>query len=481
MAMTAALLGGVGLHGQSTVTITVPQALYTIQEGQPLQVLLTAQGGTDTNYVFEIVSVHPSGPALAGRTLSWTPGYQVATATQPQTVQFTVAVANAAGERATAIVNVLVTNANRPPVVGNVPNLYARAGVPIDQIITGVSDPDADRLTFAKVGSWPEDANIASDGKISWVPSLGQISQLPRTVQFEVSDGTSSTTGSFTIEKSQIGEAPRVTLINGPREIEENQAATWTIGIADADGLSGIDLSVAATPLSVSGNLSGTGDRHTYTWTPNYGFVQPPATSAPVRLTFSATDPTRQVGTLVVDLTVLQVANPNQTYDQYRATLTDAAAALLQMESRERALRRSIERRTVWEKGSRILLGLASGFSAVIGHRASEGDLTTTAIVSSGVGLAVAVVGNEIGSSKERREELTQLVAAATQVREMGSTFANRFSTAIARGEPTFAVQRGELVTAVAGARAKNPELGPILSVAAADLQRFFPAIASAP
>jgi hypothetical protein len=206
------------LSAQTTVSLKVEKLNHpptlaalsnvTVPENQPWS---EGAVGADADLPVQVVSYSikagPAGLTLDPATgaIRWTPTEAQGPAKYPVTVR----VQDPEGLGAEQSFEITVSEVNQPPTLAAIPNQVLAFGQSLNLTLVGSdSDLPANTLSYRLV-SGPTNAAITADGKVSWSPVR---SQAPSTNQFQVavSDGTASTTDSFTVQVVDL-----LTLVNG--------------------------------------------------------------------------------------------------------------------------------------------------------------------------------------------------------------------------------------------------------------------------
>ncbi|BDV43726.1 sulfurtransferase [Geotalea uraniireducens] len=224
----------------------------------------------------------PSGMALNGATVEWTPSYSQA-GSYPVTVRAT----DSRGAATDQSYTLVVTDVNRAPSVTAPANQAGAEGATVSLAIQG-SDPDGDTVSYSASGL-PEGLSInATSGVISGTIGYNAAAASPYTVTITVSDPSGAKgTASFSWSVSNVNRAPSVT---APANQAGAEGATVSLAIqgSDPDGDT-VSYSASGLPegLSInatSGVISGT-----------IGYNA--AAASPYTVTITVSDPSGAKGT----------------------------------------------------------------------------------------------------------------------------------------------------------------------------------------
>ncbi len=208
------------------------------------QTLLSFKAGaTDADagqsIVYGLGADAPAGASIDPATgaFVWTPGEEQG----PGTFTFTVrATDNGTPPRsASQRVKVIVTEADRAPLLAAVPDATAAEGSRLTLTFVA-TDPDvpANKLTFSLDPGAPAGAEVdPSTGLFSWTPYETQGGQVFSIVVRVTDDGTpsASATRTFNVTVDEVNNPPVVAQL-GPQEVDEGQRITVQVQATDPEG-----------------------------------------------------------------------------------------------------------------------------------------------------------------------------------------------------------------------------------------------------
>ncbi len=189
----------------TTTTTTIPNAKPVlapigtkwVREDTLLAFNLSASDSDGDSLAFLALNL-PSGSSFSGNRFSWNPNFNTVRNRSTQPFAVTFIVRDSRGAVDTEVVNVIVVNANRAPVL-NPLSLQDRTiaeGSLFQHRITA-SDLDADRLTFSAT-NLPAGAILDSSGLLSWRP-LGNQAGI-----YNITIKTTDTLGASTLGNLRI-------------------------------------------------------------------------------------------------------------------------------------------------------------------------------------------------------------------------------------------------------------------------------------
>lgn len=217
--------------GQVTVTaanvapvLTVPAGPHAVNEGQNIQIQLSATDANAGDVLAYSATGLPSGATLNATSglFSWTPAYNQAGS---HTITFTVS--DNHGASASQQVTITVNNVNRTPQFTTVlpPNTVTQHHIAPNpvyyQFLFTASDPDGDALIFS-LEEGPDGSSISSNGIFIWNVKQGQVG-LSFVVTVKVTDGefTITTTGLIYVDRT-VGVEDIYTGIPSDYQLKQN-------------------------------------------------------------------------------------------------------------------------------------------------------------------------------------------------------------------------------------------------------------------
>ncbi len=235
-----------------------PVADQTVAEGDLLTFNVSATDADDTDLTYSASGL-PAGADFTGQTFTWTPDYDQA---GPYTVAFTVT--DPIGATDDLIVNITVTNTNRPPVfTAEMPNSTVAEGDTLT-FTYAATDPDGDPLTFSLVNP-PANASIdANTGVFTFTPDYDQEGSYDIVVQVTDGDLTTTSTTSVVVV-TNTNRPPFFTAEMPNSTVAEGDTLTFTYAATDPDG-DPLTFSLVNPPA----NASIDANTGVFTFTPDY-------------------------------------------------------------------------------------------------------------------------------------------------------------------------------------------------------------------
>jgi len=238
----------VNVSADNDPPIFTSSATTSASEGQAYSYDLAASDNENDSLTYSLTS-GPSGMALTGNQLTWTPDQAVAN------YQESVIVAVSDSQlSASQSFTITVTADNDAPVFDNLSSQVATESSAF-LFDVNASDPESESLTFSldsNIGDMSIDSNT---GVITWTPRE-ESSDFSETVNLSVTDDTNTTSASFTINVSADNDAPVITSSPVTTAVEstsyqydvdatdnENQTLNFSLGTApsgmtiDANGV----------------------------------------------------------------------------------------------------------------------------------------------------------------------------------------------------------------------------------------------------
>jgi hypothetical protein len=225
--------GGTGGGGGATNAApswgTLP-LVVVVSEGATSTVTLTATDPENDPLTFSLVSP-PSWVTLSGAVVTLAPGF---TEALPNNGTYTVTFQVSDGTNTVpGFFAVLVLNTNAPPQLDPIPLVTMDEGE-TRTVTLSASDADGTTVTFTALVSSPAFASL-SNGVVTLAPDFTQASATPYTVNVTMTDGTTTSTGSFQVQVNNKNQLPAFTNLTDVT-VAENATATVTLAGSDPDG-----------------------------------------------------------------------------------------------------------------------------------------------------------------------------------------------------------------------------------------------------
>jgi hypothetical protein len=183
-------------------------ATLLISEGENIQfpVEVTEPDGGEVSLT---ATNMPSGAVLADGLFSWTPSYD-------QSGQYTITfiATDSAGNSSSSTVNISVADVNRPPQIGDLPEMEVEVGENVE-VALDVNDPDGDEIII-KAHPVPKGASFGEDHTFRWTPTKEQIGLY--TITFTVLDSKGAK--SSAILRLTVKDTEQVGDLNGDGAVD---------------------------------------------------------------------------------------------------------------------------------------------------------------------------------------------------------------------------------------------------------------------
>jgi hypothetical protein len=154
-------------------------------------------------------------------------------------------------------ITIIVTNANRPPVLDEIGDKSATENSPLSFSVNA-SDADSDEITYL-AENLPSGALL--DGQsFSWTPSYEQAGTYQ--ITFIASDNQVQDSETITITVGNSNQAPVLEAI-GDKSVAENSSLSFSVNASDADGDA---ITYSAEDLPSGASFDG----QSFSWTPSY-------------------------------------------------------------------------------------------------------------------------------------------------------------------------------------------------------------------
>jgi hypothetical protein len=462
---------GMYVSGLAQVQDSIPVKLIfpdqpdwnVIKEGAKLEFRLKALGGSNSQYLYNIVTgrTHDVKFDSLGN-FSWTLGYNVVDRLQEsKTIEMIFQATNQNGESATEQVEFKVIQVNQPPMVTDLKTLYLQNNVMNTYQIdpTAVTDPDGDPVVFLPITEhMPEGAKLSAKGEFTWKPSLGQFNQLkfkPLTLEFTVEDqpGKAQTRGKFRIEATSMDLPPDIALVPNVEKVRYQEGTTIGLKfyLSDPNGddnIKSFDFLSEDARVPKKALVQNTPTNYEFIWTPPYNFVSESQDSLTFNLDFFVIDKTNKRTEKIIRVTILDTENESEKdlslYKKYRTALMSTWDLLEQLKEREKELKTNLREAKKGKKNRAILnasLGAVTGITPAI----QSIPTPSQKIVSSVGGTTVMTMGtleatNVIGKSQaEINEKMNATIEKKNELQTKGDVYARKYALASARRSPSFA------------------------------------------
>ncbi len=293
---------------QNRTPVLATVADQTLDEGQTLSLTLS---GTDADLPAQSLTFYlisgPTGMAVTSAgVLTWTPSESQG----PSTNAVSVALSDGTTSASRSF-TVTVRELNAAPLLASVADQTIDEGQTLSLTLSGTdADLPAQTLTFSLI-SGPTGMAVTSAGVLTWTPSE---SQGPSTnaISVALSDGTTSTSRSFTVIVREVNAAPVLATIDN-QTLDEGQTLSLTLSGTDADlPAQTLTFSLISGPTGMAVTSAGV-----LTWTPSES--QGPSTNAvSVALSDGTTSASRSF-TIIVNQTSIPIALNGTAIDGYIA------------------------------------------------------------------------------------------------------------------------------------------------------------------
>jgi len=436
------------------------KAWRVVSEGQKLEFKVAAVGGKDQNYHYSISGDDKGITIDSVGLVSWTPGFEVVERLEKDK-QFPVVieVTNDSNQVARQTIDVVVKHVNRPPVVGDLKNMYVKYNedntYQID--LNAVNDPDNDPLVFRAIPQiMPEGANLTENGVFTWKPSFRQFNRLkndPIELGFIVEDQPykDQAKGNFNILITQMDLPPEITMIPKYDHIstKENETVNLKFFLSDPNGDEDIkEFNLVSEDLRVkSENLvKNAKTQYEFIWQPGYDFVKEIEDSLTFDLNFYVVDGTYLRDERQIRVTVIDTENQEKIdaglYAQYRTALIRVWDLYSQLSEKEDEYYKKLKKA---RKGKTTLaitdasLGAVTALSPVVIENQNNQKLVSgiggTTVMTMGTLEAADVIAK---SPSEIIQKLNRVIEKKNELLMHGNVFARRYSTTLNRRDKDF-------------------------------------------
>lgn len=457
----------------NAVRLQFPRTPYwnVVNEGEPLNVKLTASGGLDRQYSYRVLNGDPIG--LSYDTLGnvyWKPSYDlVDRLEESKHIPLIFEVRNQNGQRDKRQLSLQVYHSNRPPEVGDLKKFYVQYGADNVYALGGenfVTDPDGDPIVFKPVlDQMPQGMALSAQGELSWKPSVSQYARLkndPIDLEFMIEDQPyeARSTGTLRIEVTQQDLPPDISMVpNNERfHIKEDESLNLKFYLSDPNGdedILGFDFVSDNSRIPHRALVRNEPTQWEFVWEPGYDFFVEPGDTATYQITFFAIDRTSQRQERTISVTVQDAENliekDRLLYNQYRTGLMRIWDLMTQLKEREKELSKSYKRARRSKK-HRVLttasIGAVTGLSPVV----LTNDVTTQKYVA-GVGGTTSMTigsleaGKVIGKDPSSiYEKLSYINQKLSELQTQGNLFAGKYALSGSRRDSEFSEDLKKLI-----------------------------------
>lgn len=430
-----------------------------VNEGETLAFSLEVEGDDDL-YFYSISNGKLPGMEMDSLgNFTWTPGFDLVDRLEEhKTFQVIFEVENSNHEKRSRQADFTVLHTNRPPEIKELKPFYIKYGSKNTYTIeaNAVSDPDNDPWVFKSIPSqMPEGLTLSENGKFEWSPSLSQYRRLrsePLMLGFIIEDqpGKMQTRGLLQIRATHLDLPPEISVMPdlSSIKIRENETVNLKFFLSDPNGDENImefNFLSEDRRVDTSSLVKNTMTQYEFIWTPGYDFVVGGLDSITFDLTFYVVDKTNLRENKVITVTVYDTENliekERQLYSAYRSALSRASALLLQLEEKEKQLKKDVKKARSGKRNRAIIdasLGAATGLSPVFLESQPQkyvSGIGGTTVMTLGTLEATEVIGR---SSKELTERLNFVLEKKNEIQMKGDIFARKYAFSSSRLSPDF-------------------------------------------
>ncbi len=422
-----------------------------LKEGQKLEFVLKASGGTDSSFTYSLAQGKLDGMEFDSRGhFTWTPDHNLVGRLATDSVfQLLFKAVNSREESVSQVVDIKVEHVNRPPIVGELKPFYVRYNTSNSYTIeaSAVKDEDNDPVVFIPViETMPEGAKLTEKGEFTWRPSWKMFSDLannPLKLEFYVEDQPSKarTKGHFIIKQTQQDLPPAILMTPSQTWFQYKEDATINLKFHLHDQNGEDDISSFS---FISGNhdvpesalVKNTTTQYEFIWEPGYDFVKDPLDSLSFNITFFVLDKSNRKDERTVRFTIINAVNEverdQKLYNEYRASLVRAWDLMEQLKEAEKDLKKKYKRAKRGKKARSLTnasLGAATGITPVVVQEPGTSKKITaiggTAVMTIGTLEATEVFGR---SSKDLVERLNYIIEKRNELQTKGDIFARKYA-----------------------------------------------------
>jgi hypothetical protein len=369
------------------------------------------------------------------------------------------------GKKVRKPVTFIVNHQNRPPLIEDLPVLYAKqASLNKYQISSDyVVDPDGDPIIFKSVmTAMPEGATLSSLGLLTWTPSRNQFMALktnPTYIEFIVQDpDRAEAKGRIKVSQTQLDLPPELLIVPGDSiyTIKEDERVNIKLYVTDPNGDENIsNVSFICNDERVPKNSlkENSTVQSEFTWSPGYYFVEEAQKFKDIDLIFFALDKSanrvqRRVRVRVNDTENIEEKDKG-LYQKYRNSLIMARALIVQLDENHEKLNKMYKQAKKGKKQRALVnagLGATTGLSPVVLDPADSKYVSAiggTTVLTLGTLEATEVIGK---SKTDILDKLKINVEIRNQLQVEGDNFARKYSLKSMRRTKEFEADREKLL-----------------------------------
>ncbi|WPP52139.1 hypothetical protein [Catalinimonas niigatensis] len=431
-----------------------------VSEGNTLTFQLSAQGGKDKEYIFNMLKGSSEDVGIIfdeQGNFYWTPSFDlVDRLEETRTVQVIFEVKNSAGESDRKQVDLSVYHTNRPPEIDDLKTFYVQYNVQNAYQLSNtnaITDPDNDPLVFKPLlAQMPQGMTLSGQGELNWKPSYGQYNRLqnePLELEFVVEDQPykAQTKGKIRIAVTQQDYPPQISMVPNENEfsIREDEALNLKFYLSDPNGdqdISSFDFVAETNRIPKGALIKNDMTQWEFIWSPGYDFFVEPGMKDTYDITFFVVDHTNQRSQRTISVTVEDaedlVEKDRLLYSQYRTGLVRIWNLMEQLREKQKELQKDYKKARKTKKHRAVTtasLGAITGISPV----ALNGDQDSQKLVSGIGGTASMTLGsleasNVIGKDPSSVfEKLSYISQKLTELETQGNVFAGKYALSNSR------------------------------------------------
>lgn len=436
-----------------------------VSEGNTLTFQLSASGGKDKQYIFNMVQGASEDVGIIfdeQGNFYWTPSYElVDRLEETKTFQVIFEVNNSSGESDRQQVNLVVYHTNRPPEIADLKTFYVQYNVLNEYQLSSanaITDPDNDPLVFKPIlAQMPQGMTLSGQGELSWKPSYGQYTRLqkePMNLEFIVEDQPykAQTKGTLRIAVTQQDHPPEISVVPNEDEfsIREDEALNLKFYLSDPNGdqdITSFDFVSETNRIPKSSLIKNDMTQWEFIWSPGYDFFLEPGMKDTYDITFFVVDNTNQRAQRTISVTVEDAENLEEKdrllYNQYRTGLVRMWSLMEQLREKQKELQKEYKRAKKTKKHRAVTtasLGAITGLSPVV-----LSDNQDTQKYVSGVGgttsmtLGSLEASNVIGRDPSGVfEKLSYITQKLNELETQGNVFAGKYALSATRRQGSF-------------------------------------------
>ncbi len=430
------------------------------KEGDLFSFTIGASGGTG-GYRFQAITEDDINYTFDNDgTFQWSPDYSyVDGKVTLRSSKITFKVEDMKGNKDSVVVDLVVHNTNRPPVVHELPTFYVQwdkenvFNLNLEGI---VYDEDKDPIVFKPILSeMPQGMTLTKEGEVKWRPSVSQFYQLreqPLKLRFTVLDEPHGhqTSATARFEVTQQDLPPQLTMVPATDmiEIDENEALNLGFFINDPNGIEDVAVFnfVSDNDEVETGSLTSVDPmQYEFKWVPDYSFVQERGESEEFQITFYAFDKEnnrteKQIRVKVNDAENIEEED-RRLYFQYRTVLATAFELVEQLSEKEDELKKEYKHAKGGKKNRAIAnasLGALTGLSPIFLEGQTQKvtvGIGGTATATIGTLEASNVIGNPPADIMQRWSYVT---SKKNEILLYGNIFAGKYAQKSERRNNSF-------------------------------------------